>query len=205
MQKERESNFELLRILAMVLIITYHYCLHGNGGTIFSGEICGNQIISVLFGSWGIVGVFLFVFISAYFLIDSKHYKIEKVILIALSTSFYAVLILCIMKMSKTADFELKYILKSFLCPLTDQYWFIPSYIMLFLFYPFLNKFIKSVSRTTLLYLVLLLTMTIPLYRSIIKVAPVHLFSLFIYLGLKKQAIIYLSLFINGISKRVIE
>lgn len=182
---ERRSNFELLRILAIFLIIFFHYCIHGNNGIILKADLSINQFISILVGSWGIVGVVIFVFISSYFLIDSSSYKIEKVIVTALTTSFYAVLLLCIMCVTKVIHFDIKSIVYAILSPLMDdQYWFIPSYLMLFIIYPFLNKFIKVIPRKSLYWLLVVLTCLIPFYKTIISTAPIQCFGFFIYLYL---------------------
>ena len=37
MGKPRESNLELLRILAMLFIVMHHFAVHGGGGAVNSG------------------------------------------------------------------------------------------------------------------------------------------------------------------------
>lgn len=71
----RSSNFELLRIISILLIIAFHYCIYGNGGKIFSLNISTNQIFAIIFGSWGVLGVDCFIFISAYFLLASNKFS----------------------------------------------------------------------------------------------------------------------------------
>lgn len=50
-ERERSLNYDLLRILAMLMIVCFHYCIHGNGEQIFSTSFSIQQVISYTFGS----------------------------------------------------------------------------------------------------------------------------------------------------------
>ena len=50
-ERERSLNDDLLRILAMLMIVCFHYCIHGNGEQIFSTSFSIQQVISYTFGS----------------------------------------------------------------------------------------------------------------------------------------------------------
>ena len=63
--EERKSNFELLRVLSILLIVSYHYVFHG--GLKFQG-ITVNKIINDIFYMFGELGVNCFILISSYFL-----------------------------------------------------------------------------------------------------------------------------------------
>ena len=69
--KKRDSNFELMRIFAMIFIISSHLC-----NSIFidlSLAIKFNTIISKTLSVWaGNLGNYLFIFISGYFISDSR-------------------------------------------------------------------------------------------------------------------------------------
>ena len=68
---KRQSNFELLRIVAMVMIIFHHFAYHGgfvwDFSTITIEHLWYNLIIM-----GGKIGVNIFVLISGYFLILNK-------------------------------------------------------------------------------------------------------------------------------------
>lgn len=68
-KKERKSNFEILRILAMVLIISYHFVFHSNYNY---GAINAHDFILRTFWLFGEIGVNLFMLISGYFMVHSK-------------------------------------------------------------------------------------------------------------------------------------
>ena len=74
-EKKRESNFELLRIISMIMIIAHHMILHSN--LIYYNDYGIKKIIVsfVLYG--GKIGVILFILISGYYMVDSK-FKIKK-------------------------------------------------------------------------------------------------------------------------------
>ena len=56
---ERSSNIELLRIIAMILIIMHHFSVHGNFP--FTQDFTFSKIFIQLFGFGGKVGVDIFV------------------------------------------------------------------------------------------------------------------------------------------------
>ena len=67
MNKVRSSNFELLRIISIFMIICFHCSFHGQFQT--SGE---NKIIINFFNQLGELGVNCFILISGYFYYESK-------------------------------------------------------------------------------------------------------------------------------------
>ena len=94
MQKVRKSNFELMRIISMVMIIYYHIILHGNI-LLNSKNIYftfTNEIIEFLI----IVHVNLFMLLTGYFQVDSK-FKLSKVFSLLAQTIFYAIIIMIIL------------------------------------------------------------------------------------------------------------
>jgi peptidoglycan/LPS O-acetylase OafA/YrhL len=66
----RKSNFEVLRILAILMIIAHHVALYG-GCDFATGEISVNKLWILLLASGGKIGVNIFILISGYFLISS--------------------------------------------------------------------------------------------------------------------------------------
>ena len=76
--ENRKLNFEVLRILSMVMITSFHYCIHGNSEMIFSSKFSINQVLSYIIGSWGIVGVTCFFMISSWFLIEQKRFSAKN-------------------------------------------------------------------------------------------------------------------------------
>ena len=63
-EKSRECNFELLRIISMLMIIMHHYVIHNN---LINIGIFQNKVIAIFFAIGGKVGVNLFIMISGYY------------------------------------------------------------------------------------------------------------------------------------------
>ncbi len=93
---ERQSNFELMRIVAIVLIIAHHVAVHadwGNGGVFFPENLTANAVILQSLLPFGKIGVNLFVFVSGYFLIRSERSTWPKIVRIWTEMFFYSVVI----------------------------------------------------------------------------------------------------------------
>ena len=112
--KSRLSNFELLRIISMILIVINHYVVSSG---VLDLEFNINRVILQLFGIGGKIGVTLFVLISGYFLIDSK-FKMRKLLKIILETLFYSVSIYFLLWAFQKQKFSIKGMIKVFL-PIT--------------------------------------------------------------------------------------
>lgn len=85
MVKHRSSNFELLRIVAMLFIISFHYVY--KSGYIFD-SLTIHSVIIKSFYFLGELGVNLFILITGYFQVKGK-FSIEKLIKLILEVSFY--------------------------------------------------------------------------------------------------------------------
>ena len=70
-KKERNSNFELLRIIAMLMIVFHHFSVHG-GFNYELTDISFNRLWLYFISMGGKIGVDIFVLISGYFLITNK-------------------------------------------------------------------------------------------------------------------------------------
>ena len=71
----RNSNIELLRILAMMLIVFYHVA----GNIMPNNELSFAEIIAFdCLGRWGILGVDCFVIITTFFLQEAKNINLKK-------------------------------------------------------------------------------------------------------------------------------
>ena len=88
-RKDRMSNFELLRIISMLIIVIYHFALHGN--IINSAQGISKAVSNVLFIG-GTLGVNLFVLIGGYFMVDTD-FRIKRLLKLWFATFFYSALI----------------------------------------------------------------------------------------------------------------
>lgn len=139
-KRERDSRFELLRIVCMMLIVLHHFALHGE----WTGDIPRVFIDWISMG--GKVGVDCFIFISAYFLIRSR-FKIRSLLRVVLETLFYSLVILAVMVFVDPSQVTTQSIEQAFTPVSSYLYWFVSSYVVMVLLSPFMNRFLLSISR----------------------------------------------------------
>lgn len=165
----RQSNYELLRIVAMVMIVGSHFAAHGventlsvaggETGVYLKGSIT-NQIFVSMLRPGGPVGVAIFFLISGYFLIKKEESSIRKVIK---ETLFYGItcgIIASILKVLNVINYvSWGAIITSLIVPVTSSniYWFIPAYIILVMLVPFLNSRLNKLSEKSFFKLLLIL------------------------------------------------
>ena len=145
-QDFRKSNIELLRIIAMVMIVAHHFAYHG-GFAFPKNELSINQFWIKFILSGGKIGVDVFVLISGYFLVSSKHIRINKVIRIWGQLLFYSFILFIGFVLAGIEPFGVKKLLVS-LAPVTyNTWWFASSYFLLYLLSPYINMLLKSFNK----------------------------------------------------------
>ncbi len=139
---QRKSNIELLRVIAILFVVTVHVTF-GATGIPESEE--NYTIPTLLVESLTLIGVNLFVLISGYFSISLKKYSIANILFICL---FYGVLKLVVEIINN--EFSLKYLLF-----VSSSNWFIVAYLGLMLASPLLNQYADTCSKRNLLITIL--------------------------------------------------
>lgn len=194
----RLSNFEFLRILAMVAIIGEHLYAYAIRNIWNNGPIT-NKIFSCLLLPGGQVGVAIFFMITGYFYINKDKIHIKKIITetfsyAVLETFFYIILLLC-------KDIELNYssiyfLIKYIFTPATgNSWWFVTSYIFLMLMVPTINKYVLKLKKTnykSLIIISLILWYVIPMnttFGSAVQ-RPIFFYILGAYIKLHTVKII---------------
>ena len=160
MEKFRNSNFELLRIVAMLMIVAHHYCVHGvfdfwHGGDFPTSYI--NSVLIAMTSGLGKIGVNIFVLITGYFMIK-KDFKISRILKVYFETFFYSLFFLLVFCLLTHFHIPSKKILASIFPIGKNSYWFISAYLILSLFVPCLNKFILTTKKSLLNSLVFVST-----------------------------------------------
>ena len=91
--KERNSNLELLRIIAMFIIVAHHYVVNSGIVSLYDfNNISFNMIFSQIWGFGGKMAINIFVLISCYFMCTYKLTWL-KILKLYLEIKFYSVLI----------------------------------------------------------------------------------------------------------------
>ena len=146
-RKARNSSFELMRIMSMLMVCAFHWQLHGYGDKIPQSELCINQVISFCLGSWGILGVNLFFLLSFYFLIKKENANYKRVLALILRVSFYGTVVYGVCCLLKITNFSVVQIGMSFLGVFAYQYWFITVYVIIAVISPMINKLLASLEK----------------------------------------------------------
>lgn len=144
MKSIRQSNFELLRVIAMFFIVFYHVIYHGKIIENCTNE--GLRLIFTLLEYIMIIHVNLFILLTGYFQSKCK-FKQSKVWSIINSSLFYKALIMVIFAFLGYLSLSKLDILKELFILNLNEYWFIKYYVFLYCLSPFLNKLIDSMSK----------------------------------------------------------
>ena len=156
MKKNRDSNFELLRIISMFCIVLWHTILNGN---ILTNSTGVSNFIFYFIMFLIISHVNLFMLITGYYQVNVK-FKLKKIISLLAQIGFYNIIINTILYVSGLVEYNNVSFVKSIMFFKTNDYWFVECYIIVYLLSPFFNKFINSCDRTTLKKLIIVLIMS---------------------------------------------
>lgn len=153
--KIRESNYELMRIVSMIFIIIYHTIGYGN--LIYNADSTTMKLLLYLTRFIVIVHVNSFVLVSGYFQSKSK-FKLSKLLLLILQSLFYVNLLnLVLYKLGYIEDISKFNLLTGIIPSSIGQYWFIATYIVLYILSDYINKIIDRLSRLEYRNLLILL------------------------------------------------
>ena len=155
--KDRNSNFELLRIMAMVMIVAHHFSIYGNFK--FSADyITINRVWIQFIQIGGKIGVDIFVLISGYFLVNVEKMKMDRMLKYWSQLIFYSISLYFLCVALGVIVFDYKTMIVCLFPILSRQWWFASTYFVLYLMSPFLNILLKQLSREKYLKMLLLMT-----------------------------------------------
>lgn len=173
-KKSRQLNYELLRILAMLMIVCLHYLSKGGFlGDPARADISATGYVAWLVEAFCLVAVNVYVLISGYFGVEAETKDVlrrplntwKQVLFYSIIIGAAAILIGC----QKPSLYEIfTYIFPT----VTEHYWFATSYIILCFFMPFLNRGIKELDRSSLLKLIGAFLLFFGIAKTVI---PMHL------------------------------
>ena len=159
-KRTRDSRFELLRIIAMLCIVTGHSMTHG---VLTGSEV--NTIPPVSFilcrflAYGGKTGVYLFVLITGYFMIDS-NISVKKLVKLWLPILFWSAVI-TVTGGILLDQLSANEIALSVIPILSNRYWFMSTYVFLYLLSPVINIALSHTSRNQDVLIILLTLLTI--------------------------------------------
>lgn len=146
--RTRDSNMELLRIVAMSMILCGHFLVHSFSRAVPRSMFC---MLEPIF----IYGVNLFFLISGWFGI---RFSVRSFVRLAVITAFFSMVSVGLLALCGV-DVVWWEIRNRFIWPISwSRYWFIMVYAMLMVLAPILNGGLRAMSRRQVGMIVILLT-----------------------------------------------
>lgn len=191
----RNSAIELLRIVAMLIILANHFSVHG----LFHGidravpeivlnNIYSYQILFTKFVDWGgTLGNYIFILITGYFMIN-RQVKYKKIIILLATMFFYSWIILIFVYIFMPQLCSVKLMFNSLIPIFVGENWFVSCYIIFFAFVPFINKFLGMIDQKfyeKFLIVAFVFYIFLPFLRmqTFMKEAPILFFVLVYAIG----------------------
>lgn len=158
----RDSNFELLRIIAMLLIIGCHFTTYGKFD-FQSGWLSLEALTLNVLRLGGKTGVIIFAMITGYFALY-KEFKWQKIRDLSLQTSWYAIGLLIFMTVIVHKTLTPVKLVQGLFPLLMSTYWFATAFAILLLVAPVINLAMKNFEQRETTYVLggLILLMGLP-------------------------------------------
>lgn len=144
----RQANIELLRIIAMIMVVAHHLSYFG-GVEFDQMSISVNRLWTQFMVYGGHVGVDIFVLISGYFMISQKSIKLDKIARLWLMMLFYSVGVYLVAVIFFEYPLTAKLLLIAFTPFLNEQWPFASAFLVLLLVAPFVNIVLNKINKST--------------------------------------------------------
>ena len=169
---KRNSNIELLRIVATLLVIILHVL--GQGGILShasSHEV--NYWAAWFLEILAYCAVNCFALITGYVMVN-KRIKVKNIIALWFHVLFYSLIITALFFAFLPESINIDNFISAFLPVVKRQWWYITSYFVMYLFIPLLNKLVDHISRQTYKNILIILLVAC----SIDCIVPINIFLL---------------------------
>ena len=138
MKQGRQANFELLRIVAMVMIVGLHYLVKGKAVTSPLEDMSVNGYIAWLLEAFFLVAVNVYVILSGYFGLH-MNYSWKRPLRIWGQVWIYSAVIGVICMAVGIQQFDIYQIFMYMFPTVTEHYWFATAFLLLSICMPFLQ------------------------------------------------------------------
>ena len=171
--KKRETNMELLRIVAMLMVIALH-CV-GRGKLLGNEELSiGNLLFVRILDSSALIANSLFLMTTGYYMIN-KNFNLKRILNLWGKTILYCFIIwgICVLLGRKT------HYLRSLFPVTIGNYWFISAYISLYFLMPIINIGLNKLSQKQFKYLLIVLIVMFSVIRVISNPSAIYSGAMF--------------------------
>lgn len=147
---QRNSSIELLRIIAMFMILMHHFVVH-NGYDELNLPLGPERIFfQLVMAGGGKVGVVIFFSISAWFFLDREQTiksNLKRVWIMERELLFWSLALMMFYLVFDRADLGPKLMVRSLVPLSTGIWWYATAYAIFLMLLPFLSKGLKVLSR----------------------------------------------------------
>ena len=172
-KKIRRANLELLRCLAMMMVIVLHFLGKGELlGDLTDSDLSLTGAVAWFLEALCIVAVNVYMLISGFFLCESS-FKLSRLLSILLQVWFYSVVVgvMALLFHVVPAEEVGVYFYLRLLFPISmGHYWFLTAYVFLYLLIPFLTIAVRSMTKQQLGTSVVLLLIMFSVFKSVLPV-----------------------------------
>lgn len=155
-REERNSGIELVKVIAILLIICSHVVQTLGGGNsdytidLSTATTDWVRLLITMLRYSGALGNTLFFVCSAWFLLDSKQVSGQKIVSMLLDVWIISASIFAVVFFVRHGDLSLKMVVKSFFPTTFANNWYITCYLLFYPIHPTLNKVIASMTQKAL-------------------------------------------------------
>lgn len=170
--KKRMANIEVLRLLAMMMVVSLHYLAKGELLEKLTDPLSAKGHLAWILESFSIAAVDVYVLISGYFLVETG-FRAKRVISLVLQVMFYTCLlpvILVIAGALPVGEITFYNILQYIFPTNMLHYWFVSAYVLMFLFTPVLNAAVHAMKKQQLQAAIVILLIMESLSKTVIPV-----------------------------------
>ena len=165
---KRLSNFELMRIVAMIMVVLGHCVLYTAQDTEpYLGKL---DITGWMIKSFTIVAVNCYFILTGYFA-KSDYVRFKSIIILWIKTIIYSVVIYSFFLFLKIVVFDARSMLNYLFPVMTKQYWFIQTYIVVSMIAPFLCKMVDNLNKHEHLFVMIVIIIFFSLHQTFIPIA----------------------------------
>ncbi|WP_029201568.1 acyltransferase family protein [Oribacterium sp. NK2B42] len=159
-EKLRDSRYELIRIIAMILIMASHCVKFTIGDYGFINQPATfNYIVAMIAIMFGNVGTYLFIILTCWFSTGRVSFKAKRVTKMLWQTWTTCILCILIALVFKMKTINKVYIIRELITPFDTQYWFVTTIVVFTMLLPVLqmvdlkldNKKIKVICAVLIL------------------------------------------------------
>ena len=147
---QRNSSIELLRIIAMFMILMHHFVVH-NGYDELNLPLGPERIFfQLVMAGGGKVGVVIFFSISAWFFLDREQTiksNLKRVWIMERELLFWSLILVTFYLVFDRADLSMKLMVKSVMPLSMGLWWYATAYAIFLALLPFLAKGLKALGR----------------------------------------------------------